>query len=218
VADAATETADHEVDVVGGRSRRGERRRLLIPPVDLRLAPLRQDTRGAHRGGLSTVLVESAPVGGECSYWACVPSKALLRTPSAVAAARRLGRVTATFVDAVLNRRNTLTHAGMTPPGSSGPRAPGSQWSPAAPGSPASAWSGSAADDSVELIRARHAVVVASGSSPVRPSVPGIDAVRTWTSRDARSAHAVPRRLGVLGGESSPASCHRRGGDSGPRS
>jgi dihydrolipoamide dehydrogenase len=151
----------------------------------------------AHRAGLSTVLVEAELVGGECSYWACMPSKALLRTAGAVVAARRLPGVTAEFdVEAVLRRRDAITHG----------------WDDAsqvgwAEGAGISVVRGRArlsgerlvqVDD--QVFRARHAVVVATGSRPVRPRIPGLDSVRTWTSRDATSAHAVPRRLGVLGG------------------
>jgi dihydrolipoamide dehydrogenase len=151
----------------------------------------------AHRAGLSTLLVESALVGGECSYWACMPSKALLRTANAVVAARRLPGVTATFdVEAVLKRRDSITHGWDD----------GSQvdWAEGA-GIPVVRGQARLAGERQvkvgdELIRARHAVVVATGSTPVRPPVPGLDSVRTWTSREATSAHAVPRRLGVLGG------------------
>src|SRR5580704_1636022 len=66
----------------------------------------------AHRGGLSAVLIESELVGGECSYWACMPSKALLRPVEVAAAARALpgipvGRLD---VDKVLARRDEFTH------------------------------------------------------------------------------------------------------------
>jgi pyruvate/2-oxoglutarate dehydrogenase complex dihydrolipoamide dehydrogenase (E3) component len=151
----------------------------------------------AHRAGLSTLLVESALVGGECSYWACMPSKALLRTPDAVAAARRLPGVTAMFdVEAVLTRRDAITHGWDD--------ASQVAWAEGA-GIPVVRGHARLAGERLvqigdELVRARHAVVVATGSSPVRPPVPGLASVRTWTSRDATSAHAVPRRLGVLGG------------------
>ena len=63
----------------------------------------------AVRGGLTAAMVESELIGGECSYWACMPSKALLRTGHAVAAARRLPGVRAEFDPAaVLARRNEI--------------------------------------------------------------------------------------------------------------
>ena len=151
----------------------------------------------AHRAGLSTVMVESELVGGECSYWACMPSKALLRTADAVVAARRLPGVTAEFdVEAVLKRRDAITHGWDD--------ASQVEWAEGA-GIPVVRGRARLAGERLvevgdEVLRARHAVVVATGSRPVRPPIPGLDSVRTWTSRDATSAHAVPRRLGVLGG------------------
>jgi pyruvate/2-oxoglutarate dehydrogenase complex dihydrolipoamide dehydrogenase (E3) component len=155
----------------------------------------------AVQAGLSALLVEEELLGGECSYWAWGPSKALLRTPQAVAAARRLSGVTAEFDPAaVLARRDSFT----------------SHWNDQGQVE----W---AAGEGVTVLRgharlagertvavegpagpqihtARHAVVLCTGSVAVRPPVPGLDEVRTWTSRDATSAKHVPGRLGVLGG------------------
>jgi dihydrolipoamide dehydrogenase len=152
----------------------------------------------AHRAGMSVAMVEAELVGGECSYWACMPSKALLRTGHAVAAARRLpGVVAESDPAAVLKRRDGFTHdwhddsqvdwaqgAGLTVVRGRGRLA--GERVVAVEGGP--------------TLRARHAVVVATGSVPVRPPLPGLDSVRTWSSREATSAHAVPRRLAVLGG------------------
>ncbi|WP_214369292.1 dihydrolipoyl dehydrogenase family protein [Pseudonocardia sp. H11422] len=161
----------------------------------------------AARAGLSAALVEAELVGGECSYWACIPSKALLRTGHAVAAARRLPGVTAEFDPAaVLARRDSLVgnwndesqvrwaqSAGITVIRGRG-RLAGERMvlverDDAAGGS-----------ENGEILRARHAVVVATGSVPERPPVPGLDTVRTWSSRDATAAKEIPGRLGVLGG------------------
>ncbi len=162
----------------------------------------------AHRAGLSAALVEAELVGGECSYWACMPSKALLRTGHAVAAARRLPGVVADFDPAaVLKRRDGFTHdwhddsqvawaegAGITVVRGRGRLA----------GERLVAVDGPERDgpggNGAVTLRARHAVVVATGSVPVRPPLPGLDSVRAWGSREATAAHAVPGRLGVLGG------------------
>ncbi|MDT7654742.1 MAG: hypothetical protein QOI36_6148 [Pseudonocardiales bacterium] len=156
----------------------------------------------ATRAGLSAAIVEAELLGGECSYWACMPSKALLRTGHAVAAVRRLPGTTADFDPAaVLARRDSFTHdwndesqvewaegAGITVVRGHG-RLTGEKTVDVV-GGPAGA----------QTLTARRAVVLCTGSVPVRPPVPGLDTVRTWTSRDATSAKEIPTRLGVLGG------------------
>jgi pyruvate/2-oxoglutarate dehydrogenase complex dihydrolipoamide dehydrogenase (E3) component len=156
----------------------------------------------AARGGLTAALVESERVGGECSYWACMPSKALLRTPHAVAAARRLPGVRAEYDPAaVLARRDEMTHhwsddsqvawaqtAGITVLRGRG-RLSGERTVTVAGG-----------DGDPRELRARHAVVVCTGSVPNTPPIPGLDSVQPWYSRDATSASGVPDRLGVVGG------------------
>lgn len=150
-------------------------------------------------GGLRTALVEAERFGGECSYWACMPSKALLRPGHALAAAKRVpGVPVGDRLDAaaVLARRDEFT----------------SHWDDAGQVE----W---ARDAGITTIRGRgrlsgvrqvtvdghvltatRAVVLATGSVPRIPSLPGLADVPYWTSREATSAHEVPGRLAVLGG------------------
>ncbi|GEL26084.1 dihydrolipoamide dehydrogenase [Pseudonocardia sulfidoxydans NBRC 16205] len=151
----------------------------------------------AVRNGLTAALVEAERVGGECSFWACIPSKALLRTGHAVAAARRLPGVEASLDPAaVLARRDAFVH-GLDDTSQV-------DW---AVGAGIEVVRGVGRLDGERtvrvgdrVLRARHAVVVATGSVPVRPPVEGLDSVRTWGSREATNAAEVPARLGVLGG------------------
>jgi dihydrolipoamide dehydrogenase len=156
----------------------------------------------AVRGGLTAALVESELLGGECSYWACMPSKALLRTGHAVSAARRLPGVHAQFEpEAVLTRRDQFAShwhddrqarwakkAGITIVRGAG-RVSGVRT--VAVTDP---------DSTQRTLTARQAVAVCPGSVPVTPRIPGLELVHTWHSREATSAHCVPPRLGVLGG------------------
>jgi pyruvate/2-oxoglutarate dehydrogenase complex dihydrolipoamide dehydrogenase (E3) component len=151
----------------------------------------------AARGGLTAMIIEAELLGGECSYWACMPSKALLRTGHAVAALRRLPGTSAEFDPlAVLTRRDAIAHnwddSGQV------------EW---AEGAGITVRRGRARLTGTrtvtvdgEQLTARRAVALCTGSLPVRPPVPGLDTVRTWSSRDATSTKEIPRRLGVLGG------------------
>jgi dihydrolipoamide dehydrogenase len=166
----------------------------------------------AVRGGLSAVVVEHELVGGECSYWACMPSKALLRPVELHAAARRLPGVAEALTGeldtaAVFRRRDEFVHR-------DGSREFGHD---------DTGQEGWLADNGIALVRgharlagerqvdvvtaagtrtlaARHAVVVAVGTVAQIPPIPGLREARPWTSREATNATAAPRRLVVLGG------------------
>ena len=155
----------------------------------------------AVKQGLTAAIVESELAGGECSYWACMPSKALLRPVAAVDDARHVEGVAGATLEpaAVLDRRDAFASHwkddGQV------------KWLVSAhvdlyrgqgriTGPKTVAVTGA---DPAEL-RARHAVAVTTGSGAMIPPVPGLAAARPWTSREATSAHEVPGRLAVIGG------------------
>ncbi|GAA2577579.1 NAD(P)/FAD-dependent oxidoreductase [Winogradskya consettensis] len=158
------------------------------------------------QGGLTAAIVERELVGGECSYWACMPTKALLRSTAALRAARQVPgareAVTGTVdAAAVLARRDAFA----------------SHWKDDGQVS----WLESAGivlhrgqgrivstgavevtgdDGATTTLTARHAVVIATGSSALLPDIPGLLEASPWTSREAAAASTVPGRLAIIGG------------------
>ena len=157
-------------------------------------------------GGLSVALVERELVGGECSYWACVPSKTLIRPGDVIAATRRVPGASEAVtgpidVDAALAQRDYMTSnwhdEGQLP------------------------W---LTEHKITLVRGRgrldgertvvveqegeetrrlaaaQAVVLATGTSAALPPIDGLAEARPWTNRDITAAKELPRRLVVLGG------------------
>jgi dihydrolipoamide dehydrogenase len=157
----------------------------------------------AVRGGLTAAIVEERLAGGECSYWACVPSKALLRP---IDLAGEVGRVPGLSlgdidVPAVLARRDeAVSHfddAGQV------------RW---IEGVPAEFVRGHGRLDGERRVRvttddggervltARQAVVLATGSKALVPPVPGLAEAAPWTSHEVTATSTIPERLVVLGG------------------
>ncbi|MEU7588842.1 NAD(P)/FAD-dependent oxidoreductase [Micromonospora sp. NPDC049230] len=158
------------------------------------------------RGGLTAAIVERELVGGECSYWACMPTKALLRSASLMRTARQLPGVRETVtkdldVAAVLARRDSFAShwqddgqvSWLASAGIALHRGQGRIRS-------ARVVDVTGADGVVTRLTARHAVVVATGSSALLPDVPGLREAAPWSSREAASAGSVPRRLAIIGG------------------
>ncbi|GFG84805.1 dihydrolipoyl dehydrogenase family protein [Mycolicibacter algericus] len=159
----------------------------------------------ARAAGLTVAIVERELAGGECSYWACVPSKALLRPVLALADARRVAgarEAVSSPIDAagVFGRRNDFVgdwddtgqvdwingigatlvrgHGRLDGPRRAVVTTPGG--------------------DTVELA-ARHAVVICTGTRAALPELPGIAEARPWTNREATEAMSVPGRIAVVG-------------------
>ncbi|MFI6901687.1 dihydrolipoyl dehydrogenase family protein [Nonomuraea sp. NPDC050394] len=157
----------------------------------------------AVRGGLSAAVVEEHLAGGECSYYACIPSKALLRPMELAAEVSRVPGLSTGPVDvaAVLARRDEAI-SGLDDSGQV-------EWVEKLPATLVRGRGRltgprevevTAADGTVTRLRARHAVVLATGSVPVVPGIPGLAQARPWFNREATTVRQVPGRLVVLGG------------------
>jgi dihydrolipoamide dehydrogenase len=147
-------------------------------------------------GGLRVAVVERELAGGECSYWACIPSKTLLRPGEAVQAARDAAGTAQVDVEAALAWRDYMvsnySDAGQV------------RWL-AATGIDLLRGTGRlAGPGAVEVDGVRHTaehVVVATGAAPFIPPVPGLRELDgLWTNREVTGMKAVPRRMLVLGG------------------
>jgi pyruvate/2-oxoglutarate dehydrogenase complex dihydrolipoamide dehydrogenase (E3) component len=152
-------------------------------------------------GGLEVAIVEDGLVGGECSYYACMPSKALLRPAEALAEVRRIpGAAEAVTgqldVEAALKRRDqvisNLDDSGQVP------------WLEE---KGIELFRGRGALDGERRVRvgdqallARKAVVIATGTSPAIPPIDGLAEAEPWGNREATTSSRVPESLVVLGG------------------
>lgn len=156
-------------------------------------------------GGLSVAIIERELVGGECSYWGCIPSKTLIRPGDALAAARRVPGAAAAVtgrldVAAALARRDYMTSSwhddgqlpwlhekGITLIRGTGRLSGDRRVDVSASGG-------------TRQLSARQAVVLATGTGTAIPPVDGLTDARPWDNRSATATDRIPERLFVLGG------------------
>jgi dihydrolipoamide dehydrogenase len=151
--------------------------------------------------GLEVAIVEDRKVGGECSFWACMPSKALLRPGELLAETARVPgaaeAVTGTLdVEAALKRRDEVIHdlddSAQLP------------WLEDHGITLICGWGRLDGEQRVvvgdETIEVRRAVFLAGGTTPAMPPIDGLAEAEPWTNRDATTTHAIPGSLVIMGG------------------
>ncbi len=150
-------------------------------------------------GGMTVAIVEPDLIGGECSYYACMPSKALLRPADVLAEARRVPGVPADGgldAQAILDRRDEVIH-----------NLDDSVQLPWLEERGIDLYRGAGRFEGErrigvgeEVLEARKAIVVATGSGAAMPPIDGLDTVRAWNNRQATTSKQVPASMIVLGG------------------
>jgi len=151
--------------------------------------------------GLEVAVVEADKVGGECSFYACMPSKSLLRPGELLAEARRVPGVAEAVTgpldrDAVLRRRDeiigNLDDSGQVP------------WLIERGIKLFRGWGRLAGEKRVvvgdEVLEARRAVILAGGTTPALPALDGLADAKPWTNREATTAREIPASLVIVGG------------------
>lgn len=160
----------------------------------------------ATEHGLSAIVIENELLGGDCSYWACMPSKALLRSPEALRSARGVGGAKeaaggSLSVADVFARRNGFVsnwddtgqvkwlESASVPLMRGRARLAGARRVDVTGG-----------DGATRTLEARQAIAVCTGSVPALPPIEGLDEVDPWTTKDATSAVETPDSLVIVGG------------------
>ncbi len=147
--------------------------------------------------GRRVAIIERELIGGECAYWACIPSKTLLRGPEVRGEASRAAGVATPAIDwpglrdyhdyMVRHLDDTAQVKDYEQAGATVIKGPARL---AGPGR---------VEAGGQLLEAGH-VVIATGSDPVRPAIEGLDQVPVWTNREATNVRDIPSRVLLVGG------------------
>jgi len=147
--------------------------------------------------GRRVAVIERELIGGECAYWACIPSKTLLRGPEARAEARRVAGVATPAIEwpglrdyhdyMVRHLDDTAQVKSYEQAGATVIKGPARL---AGPGQ---------VEAGGQLLEADH-VVIATGSQPLRPAIEGLDQGTVWTNREATNVRDIPSRVLLVGG------------------